>query len=155
VKLNIAAVPIQMVELIWDKCVPHLVRVIDKAPNDINLESIKKNLLSGQTLMVTICDSGDVIAVNIMETCTYETGHKVMFIPIVGGDRLEEWMKDFLDIAHQIAREYGCQELRGMAVRKGWEKVLKSYGWHSVHTILGCDVKQIESNITNIKVGEL
>jgi len=142
-----------MVDLIWDKCIPHLERVIEKAPNDISLESMKSNLLETKTLMVTISEGTEVIAVNIMETCTYETGYKVLFIPITGGDRMNEWLADFLKIAHQIARDYGCAELRGISARKGWVKALNSaeQDWKVIHEVIGCQVEQVQTNITKFK----
>ncbi len=155
IKLTIGAIPVSMIDLVWDRCTPHLERVIEKAPNDINLETMKSSLLQGKTLLVTISEGSEIVAVNILETCTYETGHKVLFIPITGGDRLHEWLADFLDIAHAIARDYQCSELRGMA-RPGWIKVLKEHGWNPVHTIIGCPVKQAEAvnNVTDINIGE-
>ena len=99
-KLIITAVPIAIVELIWDKCIPHLERVIKRAPNEIDLTSIKARLLRGNTMMVTVSEGQTIVAVNVLEVCTYGTGYKALFIPIIGGNRLAEWQDDFLKIAH-------------------------------------------------------
>ncbi len=155
-KLNMCVVPSAMVDLVWDKCIPHLERAIDRSPNDISLESIKNKIISGTTWLFIISEGSEVIGVNVCEIHTYETGYKVLYIPITAGSRLDEWMEDSLKIANRIALDFGCKELRGM-VRPGWIKVLKSHGWSPVHTILKCPVteeEQIDMNVIELKTGE-
>ena len=144
----IAAVPVNLVELVFPKAAPHLERVIEKAPNDINLTTIKEKLMLGQTMLVTISEGEEIIAVNIVEATTYETGHKVLFIPITGGDRMDEWLDRFMELAHTIARDLGCHEMRGMACRKSWLRVLNSNGhdWYHVHDVIGCKVKPLKNS---------
>ena len=141
-EITIAAIPVNLVELIFPKAIPHLERVISKAPDDINLETIKEKLLQGNTMMVTISDGEEVVAVNIVEATTYETGHKVLFIPITGGDRMDEWLDRFMELAHTIARDLGCHEMRGMACRKSWLRALNSKGreWYHIQEVIGCKV---------------
>lgn len=147
-ELIISAVPVTLVEHLFPKAVPCLERVINKAPNDINLETIKKNLLNGNQMLVTISDGADVIAVNVLEKAVYATGHTVLYIPITGGDRMDEWLVRFLDIANAIALDLDCEEMRGNACRAGWLKALNKtdYEWYGVHEVIGCKVKQIEKD---------
>lgn len=142
--IKIAAIPVNLVELIFPKAIPHLERVVEKAPNDVNIDTIKQALLSGSTMMVTISEGDQVIAVNILEATTYPTGHKVLYIPNTGGDRMDEWLDRFMEIAHAIAQDLGCDELRGMACRKGWLRALKEHDWYPIHEVIGCRVKQRE-----------
>ena len=144
--LVIAPIPPTLVEFIFPKCAPHLLRVIEKAPEDINLATIKQKLIEGKTMMVCVLDRDQVIAVNILETAVYETGHKVLYIPITGGDRMDEWLDRFMRIAHTVARDQNCDELRGMACRKGWLRALNKAGhdWYHVHEVIGCKVKPLE-----------
>ncbi len=140
--LIIAPVPITMVDLIWEKCTSCLELVIAKSPNEISLETIKASLLKGDAMMVTISDGDDIIAVNIVETYTFATGYKILIIPITGGTRMSEWQERFLNLMHIIAKDLDCKELRGLAVRKGWLRYLKKYGWEPVSTIVSCPVEQ-------------
>jgi len=144
--LIVGAVPVTMINIIWPMCVEHLERVVAKAPDDISLETIKAGLLNGKSMMITVSEGDQIIAVNTVEQVTYETGHRVLFIPLVGGDRMDEWMERFLDIVHAIARDMNCDELRGMACRKGWLRALTKAGqnWYDIHAVVGCKVKQIE-----------
>ena len=143
--LVIAAVPITLIKLIFPMCVDHLQRAVDKAPNDISIETIEQRLLSGEIMLITVSDNDDVIAANIVEKEKYATGHAVLYVSIVGGDRMSEWMDRFLNICHALARDYKCDELRGMACRKGWLKALKNQGWYRLHEVVGCKVKDEET----------
>lgn len=137
-----------MIELIWSRCVPHLQRVVDRAPTDASLKSIKDGLLNGVTMLLIVTEGEEVIAATTLEKVTYSTGHKVLFFPAVGGDRMEEWSERFLEIINAIAVDLGCEEIRGAACRKGWLRSLQSADkqkdWYELHTVIGCKVKQIE-----------
>ena len=51
---------------------------------------------------------------------------------------LDEWAEDFMVILKAAAKGYGCSELRGMAVRKGWMTKLKPLGWEEMFTTVRC-----------------
>lgn len=142
--LIITPVAPALVNIVYPKAIPHLQRVVDKAPDEISIDTIKAKLLKGDAMMVVIVDGEDVIAVNILETSVFETGHKALFIPITGGDRMDEWLDRFMELAHAMARDLGCDELRGMACRKGWFRALEKHDWYQLHTVIGCKVKPLE-----------
>lgn len=137
----IAAVPATCIELLWDRCVPHINRVIERAHGEITLEGLKKRLIAGNTLLVTVSKGADIIAVNTLEVRTFDSGKKALFIPVVGGSDVDTWIDRFLVIAKAIAKDHGCEELRGMAVRPGWMKKLEPYGWYNIHMVVGCKVE--------------
>jgi len=143
--LIISAVPVTLVELLWSQCVPIFERVVKKAPKDLSLDGIKSRLLSGNSMLMTIAEGDKVIAVGTLETDEYETGHKVLYIPTIAGDRMEDWMDRFIEISHAIARDLNCVEIRGKG-RKGWLRTLKknSDEWYDVSSLVGIKVKQIE-----------
>lgn len=137
----ISAVPVTLVDVVWPQCIKHVQRVVDRAHGDITLESVKAKLMSGNALLITISKGSEIIAVNTMEVRTMDSGEKIMFIPITGGEGLNEWMPRFLDVAKAIAKDYGCSKLRGMSVRPAWERVLKPHGWKNVHMIIECNIE--------------
>jgi hypothetical protein len=142
--LIIAPIAIPMVEFIYPKCIPHLQRVCDKAPNEITVDTIKRNLLSGKQMLIAILDGEEVVACNVVEKVTFDTGWNVLYIPITGGDRMDEWEDRFLQLAHAIARDLGCDELRGLACRKGWLRNLEPRGWYRLHDVIGCKVEEAQ-----------
>lgn len=139
-KLTIAAVPVEMLGIVWPLAAPHIERVIQKAPDEITMDALYKRVTSSNSLLVVICDGKDVIAANILEVRTFDTGIRSLYIPITGGDRLNEWMVDFLTVCKAIAKDYKCTQLRGLAVRKGWMRKLEPLGWEEVHTVIKCEI---------------
>lgn len=134
--MNIVQVHANMIELIWDKVVPHLDRVIERAADDLTRDAVKGRLLAGHNLLVAITENDAIIAINILNVDVLDTGKKVLFISITGGDRLDEWMAPFLTEADNIARSLGCFEVRGSAVRKGWLRKVESYNWSESFTVI-------------------
>ena len=139
-KLIIAAVPHELLGMLWPKAVKHIERVVAKAPDEITIEKLHERLLSGNSMLVVICDEQEVIAANILEVRTFDTGIRSLYIPITGGNRLDEWMEDFLNVCKAIAKDFKCTQLRGLAVRKGWMRKLEPLGWEEVHTVIKCEI---------------
>lgn len=137
---TIAAVPWEMIDLIWDRVAPLIQKVVEKAHGEITLDSVKARLKTGNSLLITISRGSDIVAVNTMELRIMDSGLRAMFIPITGGSELDGWMDQFLEVAKALAKDYNCTELRGLAVRKGWMRVLEKQGWEEVHTIIKCDL---------------
>ena len=134
--LIIAAVPCTMIDLIWDRVEPFIQMVEVKSPEDVSSPVIKKELKKGNQLLVTISRNTDIIAINVLNVCTLDSGVKVLYIPITAGSEMELWLDRFLDIAIAIAKDHECVELRGSAIRGGWLRKLKSYEWEELFTTL-------------------
>jgi hypothetical protein len=141
--LKLVAIPTNMVDVMWDKIVPYIDIVVELSHGELESESTKLKAIDGEILLVAVCDGTDIIAVNILEVRIFESGKRAMCIPVVGGTRMAEWKYDFLKLAHQLARDFNCEELRGFAVRKGWLRELKDDGWEEVYTTVSCKVEKI------------
>ncbi len=133
--LIIGACPATMIELIWDKVMPLLQLVIDKS-DDIDASITKERLQAGENMLVTISRGSEIIAINVLDARFTDTGIKYLSIPITAGSEMENWLEDFLKIAEAIAKDYGCGEIRGFAVRNGWLRKLKPYGWDELFTTI-------------------
>lgn len=127
-----------MIDLIWDKVLPLLKVIEDKSPEDVSIEVVKDQLRNGDTLLVISSRDSEVIAINILEVCTLDTGIKVLYIPITSGSEMELWLENFLDLAKVIAKDFNCVELRGLSVRNGWMRKLKPFGWEELLVTIRC-----------------
>lgn len=139
-RLIIAAVPPTMVPLIWDKVIPHISKPIELSHGEVTLESIKRRLEIGEAMLITVSRGTELIAVNTVEVQEAESGLRTLAIPLIGGSEMDKWMDRFLEIVKAIAKDLGCSELRGIAARKGWMRLLAPKGWEEVSTIIRCDV---------------
>jgi len=136
--LTIAVVPCTMIDLIWDKVFPIIKLAADKAPEDVCCKVVKAELCEGRKLLITISRGSEIIAVNVLDLRTLDTGIKILYIPITAGTEMDVWIDDFLAFAKEIALSHDCVELRGLAVRNGWIKKLKPYGWEEMFTTIRC-----------------
>jgi len=134
--LIISVVPSTMIDLIWDKVLPHIRMVEEKSPEDISSDVTKEGLMKGELLLVVISRKVNIIAINVLDIRTLDTGMKVLYIPITAGAEMELWLDNFLKIIIAIAKDYNCVELRGLAVRNGWLRKLKPYGWDELFTTI-------------------
>ncbi len=140
--LKLTAIPTPLVEVIWPMALPHIMRVVERAPDEVEIDVMKQALVDGKEWMVTVSEGDEIIAVNIIKVSVFDTGVRTLYIPIIGGDKLDEWMEPFMNMLHKAAIDLNCTELRGIACRKGWLRKLKDYDWYRVHEIVGCKVKQ-------------
>lgn len=130
---TIGIVPSTMIDIIWDKVKPHLEKVVEKS-NDFTIESTYDRLVRNDSLLLTVSRGADIIAVNTVHVETLSSGVKTLYIGLVGGDELDIWSERMLKFIEAIAKDYGCTELRGMVVRKGWLKKMQPYGWSEAFT---------------------
>lgn len=133
-----ALVPITLIEVLWEQMEEHLQRVVDVAHDEITLSSIKQRLQTGESLAVAVCLEESIVAVNLLEVRVFDSGVRAMYIPVVGGNYMDEWADQFLDVAKAIAKDFNCRELRGLAARKGWTRFLAKRGWEEVNVALRC-----------------
>ncbi len=139
--LKVAAVPMAMIESVWDKVSPLIERVIARAPQDLCINKVKDDLMKGNSLLLTITDDDELIAFFTLETQVFPTGHKVMYVAMMSGDGLDRFINLWLDVTHKLAREYKCDELR-ISGRKGWIKKLKAHNWYEHSATISCKVRE-------------
>ena len=138
---QIAAIPVTLVEVLWDRLLPHIQRVVDIAPDELTVEKIKERSLTADIVLTTISKGSNIIGVITLEIRTFDTGIRALYLPVIGGNEMFDWMDQYLDVAHAIAKDFNCQQIRGLAARKGWMRVLKDKGFEEVYTAVKCEVR--------------
>ena len=139
----IAAIPITLIEVLWDNIAIHLEKAVALSNNETSLESIKNKALNGDLLLMTVNDGGEIIAAFTLEVILFDTGKRSLFLGSVGAKNetnLDNWMFQALKVCKAIAKDMNCTELRGGSARKGWMRKLKDSGWKETHTTIVCEV---------------
>lgn len=136
----VSAVPCTLIDLLWEKVSAILARPIALAHNEVTIDSTYKKLKSGESMLMVVSRGEYVLAAATLEVRELESGLRALYIPLVGGVEMDNWMERFLLICKAIAKDLNCTELRGIAVRKGWLKKLNSFGWEEVSTMIKCKV---------------
>ena len=140
-RFKIAALPVTLIELLWDRLEPFIDNVVRYSHNEATTETAKEQMLAGNVLTVVVCEDQEIIALTLLEIRTFDTGEKALFIPIFGGSKMAEWTDQMLNVLHAIAKDFGCTQLRGIGARKGWVRYLKTKGWEEYSVTVGCEVK--------------
>ena len=110
-------IPPTLLDFVWDEVEPLLTKVIDLAPDELTIESVRDRLYKGLDTLIIITEDNKIIALNTLQVRTLDSGKNVLYIPITSGERMEEWLDTFLEIAEQIARSSNCESLRGISCR--------------------------------------
>jgi hypothetical protein len=140
-KYSLAAVPANMIDIIWDKVEPVLDRVVKVSNRELTLDGIKGRCINGKNLLVTVCAGKEIIAVVVLDVVEFESGLRALYIPVVGGENMNEWLADSFEVAKAIAKDFNCTEVRGLSVRKGWMRVLTKMNWQVITTVISCPVE--------------
>ena len=140
-KFNLASIPANVVPLLWEKIEPILQRVIDVSNRELTCEGVKRRAMLGETLIVAVCLNSEIVAITVLDVVTFDSGLRAMYIPIVGGNYMDEWLEESFEVAKAIAKDLNCSEVRGLAARKGWLRRLKDMNWEEIVTVIRCPVE--------------
>ena len=140
-KFDLAAIPANMVNMLWDKIEPILDRVVRASNRELTTDGIKGRCISGHNLIVTVCLESEIIAVTVLDVVQFESGLRAMYIPVVGGEYMDEWLEESFEVAKALAKDLNCSEVRGLAARKGWMRRLKNMNWEEIVTVIRCPVE--------------
>lgn len=139
-KYAISVVHATMIPVIWDEVLPIIMRVVEKAPDDIDPPTVLKELMANNQALMTISDGSTIVGAVTIVYRVLDSGVKTLYLPIVAGDDLDGWMDDGFNIIIAIAKNLGCTELRGLSARKGWMRKLQQYGWEECFTTVRCAI---------------
>jgi hypothetical protein len=137
----IAPIPPTLITVLWDRVEGHLARVVEVSNGEISLQSIKESCLLGKAMLLAVCRDDQIVAVITVEKRTFESGKSALFLPIVGGDELDGWLDQVLEVAILIAKDLDCEVIRGLGARKGWIRKLKDKGWKEAYSVLEVKVE--------------
>lgn len=124
----------------WGELIPFMQLAIDYSNGEINEETIKQKVSSGEVILAVVYDDEVIIATVVFEMIFFDTGKKAVNIQLAGGDRVDEWYQLIIDIAEYIAKERGADDVYIIG-RPGWQRKLKQSGFELVHTVLHKGVK--------------
>lgn len=129
---KIVALPVTLVEVMWDKMIPHLKKAIEISNGELTEEGVKGVLTSGHNMGLLICRGENVTAVHTLEVRELSEGLRVLHINAIGGEEMDAWFEQYVTVMKAIAKDLNCTEVRGCAVRDGWLRYLKSTGFEKI-----------------------
>ena len=133
---NMACVPANMIDFVWDQVEPLIEEVAKRAPDDIITSVAKAELILGNKLLLIIARGKKIIAAHVLDVRVLDSQVRVLYISISSGKEMDSWLDQFHKTCEAIAKDYSCTELRGLACRKGWMSKLQPYGWEEMFTTI-------------------
>ena len=140
---KITAIPVGLVEFVWQVAAPALKMATDLSCGEASLESTFERLLKGDAMLVLVTEGNQVVAAATFDIRTFESGLKCLYIPLIGGTGINEWGMDLFRLADRVAKDFGCHEIRGVSVRAGWMRKLSKLGWKECNVTISCPVGQV------------
>lgn len=139
----ISAIPVTLIDVIWPQVEPLLLKPIGLSHGECDIVSVYNSIRKGNVLLLTVSLKSKIVAVLTVDVRTFESGLRTLYIPLIGGTDMPKWFDRAMYIIEAIAIDHNCTELRGIAVRKGWLRILEKDGWEEVSVTVKKDIRGI------------
>jgi hypothetical protein len=143
---NFIVVPPLLVPTVWPSVVQYVTPVTYVSAGDLTDESVKSDLTAGVSIAIAVLSGTTVIGLCTLQVHTFNSGLKCLYVPIIGGERIDEWGEEFFCMCKDFAKQAGCTELRGCAARGGWLRKLKQHdlNWESCYEVIKYDLTEVQ-----------
>jgi hypothetical protein len=113
----------------------HIKKAIEHSNGEFDAISIYEQVSQGLMSAWIVSDEEyNIMAVLITELVTYPLRSMVRIV-LCGGEKLDKWLDTFLNKMDEYARNLGASGIEVVG-RKGWERMLKNYGYEYTYTAL-------------------
>ena len=124
---SIGGVPPGYIMTVWDRVEPLLKRVV-KPETGYAMEHVLNELQMAKLQLWVI---EDFLAVVV--TCIQERPlHRVLWVQFMAGDRMDEWLDDWITVQEEYARHNGCIAVE-FSGRAGWHKKIHRQNQHRAY----------------------
>lgn len=137
----VTGVPAILVPLLWDRVQPLLQDAIDESNGETDISITYNELIEGECTLVVIYKDKEIFGAANLRKRDFDTGKSAMFVTLLGGTNMQDWIDDAHCVAKLIAKSTGCREIYCVG-RNGWEKVLKSIGYKRAYTLLSFSIEE-------------
>lgn len=123
--MKFALVPPSLVTRNYETFHPFLQKAAKVSSEECTAEHLLQDLITQKCdLLCALSDIKDrPLGICILQVVTFPSGKKVLEMPYISGDNMEDWLIEGFEVIKQIAKESGCKYVRG-AGRPGWSKVV-------------------------------
>lgn len=139
-QLVVAAIPQNMLKIIWPK-VSHMIQVaIDHSNGELTLDSMYERIENAEMLLLTVNEGDRVVATLTIDKRDFESGKKTLNVVTAGGSDMHIWINEVDRVLNELAKEHGCEDIYIIG-REGWVRTLKQIGYEKIHTTLSKKVE--------------
>lgn len=133
----IAHIPIGLVDYVWPDVQDLIKSAIDKAHGEMTLETVKQRLKDDSAMMVCLLEDDKINSLVVLQVENYDSGRKSLVVCLAAG-KFGFFDGHYDEYLTGIAKNLGCDQIRALGCRLGWERKLKQAGckWQPLSTTL-------------------
>ena len=142
--IYVSGIPARYIDDVWSECEKYVVMGINKAQEEMNEHDIYYFLKDAEMQLWVVFDEDngkEIKAVVTTQIINYPQ-KKVCRIVTLGGDGMDEWVAQVLDVLEEWSIEQDCDAMETVC-RKGFVKKLKNFGYEQTYTIVGKELTTI------------
>lgn len=133
-EINVSLVPQGEVPLVWDQVKDFLEGATDRTDGRVDIYDVQDELEMGSyQLWIAFTGTGEIVGAVTTRIIEYPQ-RRMLHGDMAGGKGLKDWQTKMLELLDQFAKDQKCSAFE-MYGRRGWEKVLKPYGWDARQTV--------------------
>jgi len=142
--IYVSGIPARYIDDVWDKCAEYVEMGLNKAQEEMDKHDIYFFLKEQEMQLWVVYDEDNdkqIKAVVTTQIINYPQ-KKVCRIVTLGGEGMDEWVSQVLEILEEWSIEQRCDSMETVC-RKGFIKKLKGFGYEQTYTILGKELTTI------------
>jgi hypothetical protein len=117
---------------IWDRVAEHLGPACKSSHGQETLGTARQSLIKGTDGLFVVLDGGEIIGAVTYHVLDFDTGLRLLDIPLAGGVNMDSQMGAVVGMFNQLKSAFMCDRVR-ITGRKGWVRYLKQFGFVDTH----------------------
>ena len=130
--VEVVAIPCQLAPKIWPMVEQYAAAALEHAFDGMTSEKILDYVLDDVLILVVITYDGEIVASATLEIDENENGKSCHCLTI-GGEGIDFWIAEFMEVWRAIAREQGCDAIT-LKGREGWARYARKLGFQHQYT---------------------
>ena len=114
-----------LIEVIWDKVEPLLIKAEKQLPEyeQVDVKYFKEPIANGKWILLVAVSGPDVLGAGILKRDRNVID--AIEVSSIGGSRMAEWFDDMIKEIKRVTLESNCKYFIGYSDRKGWVKYME------------------------------
>ena len=117
---------------IWDRVAEHLGPACEASHGQETLGTARQSLIKGTDGLFVVLDGDEIIGAVTYHVLDFDTGLRLLDIPLAGGVNMDSQMGAVVGMFHQLKSAFMCDRVR-ITGRKGWIRYMKQFGFKDTH----------------------
>ena len=140
--IYVSGIPSHRLDEVWEDCKPYVEMGNNKSQEEMNIDDIYEKLIDSEMqLWIIFNEKKEIHSVLTTQIITYPRKTTCRIVTL-GGEGLDDWVDQLLDILEEWAIEQGCVAME-TCCRKGFTKKLERLGYEQTYTVLGKELQTV------------